>query len=276
MLECRPGHASSEPGTAPGNQEIALSPVVLGLLEAFREWFEIVPATVPSLKESAYRIRHSVYCEDLGFEPPRADGLETDQYDQNALHVLMRHRPSESFIACVRLVRVPTDRPQESLPFERVCTRLNPGIVPHDPVQRIHVAEVSRLAVVRGFRRRKGEMSQETPGSDADLAGGPRQRFPHLLVGLYLGVIAAAMLNEIERLFVLTEPRLAGHLGHLGIGIHQIGAPVEHRGVRVPSMIHVGNMHTGLRPTILPFYDHILESMRGAYAEQADSRDVRA
>ncbi len=253
-----------------------MSPVATGLLEAFREWFDVVPATIPSLKENAYRIRHSVYCEDLGFEPPRADGLETDQYDENALHVLMRHRPSGTFIACVRLVRVPRDRPLEQLPFERVCTHLNPGIVPLDPIQRIRIAEVSRLAVVRGFRRRKGELAQEGPGTDSDTAGAPRQRFPHLLVGLYLGVIAAAMLNEVERLFVLTEPRLSSHLGNLGIGIHQIGAPVDHRGVRVPSMIHVGSMHSGLRPTILPFYDHIVESMRRAYAEQAGSRDVRA
>ncbi|MCC7547484.1 MAG: PEP-CTERM/exosortase system-associated acyltransferase [Burkholderiales bacterium] len=235
-----------------------------------------MPATTTSLKEEAYRIRHGVYCEDLAFEPPRPDGMETDEYDGSALHVLMRHRPTDAFIACVRLVCVPRERPLEGLPFERICRHVNPGIVPVDPIRRLRIAEVSRLAVVREFRRRKGEMLQDSPGSESDLAGGPRQRFPHLLVGLYLGVIAAATLNEIERLFVLTEPRLAGHLNKLGVGIHQIGAPVEHRGVRVPSMIHVSSIHTGPRPTILPFYEHILESMRRGYAQQAGSHGAMA
>ena len=252
-----------------------MSSVVTGLLEAFREWFEVVPATTPHLKECAYRIRHSVYCEDLGFEPLRADGLECDQYDGTALHVLMRHRLTDSYIACVRLVQVPRDQPEMLLPFEHVCTHLDAGIVPADPLQRMHIAEVSRLAVVRGFRRRKGEMAQEGPGADTDLAGGPRQRFPHLLVGLYLGIIAVATLHEIQRLYVLTEPRLSGHLRNLGIGITQVGTPVEHRGVRVPSMIHVASVQTGLRPTVLPFYDHIQDSIRQAYT-RAGSRDVAA
>jgi len=253
-----------------------VSSVVSSLLDAFRDWFEIVPATTPQLRQAAFRIRHSVYCEDLGFEAMRPDGMETDAYDADALHVLMRHRPNDAYIACVRLVRVPRERPEESLPFETLCTDFNPGIVPHEAMQRLHMAEVSRLAVVREFRRRKGELTQEGPGSEADFAGGPRQRFPHLLVGLYLGVMAAATLNEVQRLFVLTEPRLSNHLRNLGLPIVQIGAPVEHRGVRIPSMIHVGSIASGLRPSILPFYEHILEAMKRAYAEQAGSRDVTA
>lgn len=250
-------------------QESLLSSVVTSLLDAFREWFEIVPATTPELKQCAFRIRHSVYCEDLGFEPSRPDGLETDQHDGNALHVLMRHRPTDSFIACVRLVRVSVQQPGELLPFEQLCTNVNVGIVPTEPVQRLHIAEVSRLAVVRGFRRRKGEPEQEAPSTDSDYAGAPRQRFPHLLVGLYLGVIGTAALHEIERLFVLTEPRLAGHLRNLGLQVHQIGPPVEHRGVRIPSMIHTASVAHGLRPMIRPFYDHIRHALELAYSGQS-------
>lgn len=247
-----------------------MSSAVTGLLDAFREWFEIIPATTPELMQCAFRVRHSVYCEDLGFEPSKADGLETDQHDRNALHVLMRHRPTDSFIACVRLVRVPVDKPGELLPFEQLCTNVNAGIVPTEPVQRLHIAEVSRLAVVRGFRRRKGEMEQEAPGTaEADYAGTPRQRFPHLLVGLYLGVISTAALHEIERLFVLTEPRLASHLRNLGLQVHQIGPPVEHRGLRIPSMIHTASVAQGLRPMIRPFYDHIRHTLELAYSGQS-------
>jgi len=245
-----------------------LSPVSSSLLDAFREWFEIVPATTAELRKAAFGIRHRVYCEDLGFEAVRFDGLETDQYDANALHVLMRHRPSDTFIACVRLVRVPPQDPCTHLPFERLCDQLNPNAVPSEPVQRIHIAEVSRLAVVREFRRRRGEAIQAEPGTEEDFAGGPRQRFPHLLVGLYLGVIGAATIHHVERLYLLTEPRLAGHFRNLGLHVVQIGPPVEHRGMRIPSVIHVPSVAQGLRPTTRPFYDHILHSLELAYAGQ--------
>ena len=42
-------------------------------------------------------------------------------------YTLMRHRPTDSFIACVRLVRVPVDKPGELLPFEQLCTNVNAG-----------------------------------------------------------------------------------------------------------------------------------------------------
>ncbi len=243
-----------------------VSSVASNLLDAFRQWFELVPATSAELTREAYRIRHSVYCQDLGFEPIREDGMEMDQYDANAMHLLLRHVPTDAYIGCVRLVRVPLDKPEEPLPFERVCSSLTKGVMPTEPAQRLHIAEVSRLAVVRQFRRRKGEAAQEVPGSEADLSGRPRERFPHILVALYLGVVSMATLTEVTRLYILTEPRLSTHLRNLGLPMSQIGPPIEHRGARVPSMIHVPSIAQAMRPGILPFYDHILRSIEAAMA----------
>jgi N-acyl amino acid synthase of PEP-CTERM/exosortase system len=243
------------------------------VLDAFIRYFEIQPALDAELRDAAFRLRHSVYCEDLGYEPLRADGLETDEHDEHAIHLLVRHRPTLRYAGCVRLVRMPPGDVNARLPFERLCHGLAPGAVPDSAERRVRIAEVSRLAIERGFRRRRGEAQHPAPISEGDFSGAPAFRFPHILVSLYLGVIAAAALHDIQRLFVLTEPRLGDHLHRLGLRVVRIGNPVEHRGLRVPSMIDVQPVADNLQPMVRPLYEHVLNSLRSAYA--ADSGAVR-
>jgi N-acyl amino acid synthase of PEP-CTERM/exosortase system len=235
------------------------------LRHAFERWFEIVPATDAGLRDAAFRLRHSVYCEDLGFEPARADGREQDEHDENALHLLVRHLPSGEWAGCVRLVRIGPGHPGARLPFERVCHGLAPGAVPDAPERRARIAEVSRLAIARRFRRRRGEAHQAAPVSAADFSGAPVLRFPYVLVGLYLGVVAAAVLHDVQRMFVLTEPRLAEHLHRLGLRVIRIGPSVEHRGLRAPSMLDVAPVEQALHPMARPLYQHVLARLRSGY-----------
>ncbi len=221
--------------------------------EGFDKYFEIVPAIDRQLMEAAFRIRHSVYCEDLGWEAPRASGMESDAYDPQSLHCLVRSRGSGEYIGCVRLVLANPGDPQAPLPFERTCSEaidrsvLDPAALPREKV-----AEVSRLAIVGQFRRRKGE--ERTPGTlqDSDFRAASRPRFPWPLIGLYMGVFAIAERQGLEKLFLLAEPRLLRHLNKIGILNRQIGGAVEHRGARMPAVMDVreviANLDTLLRP----------------------------
>ena len=71
--------------------------------DGFKKYFEILPAIGEADRRAAFRIRHSVYCEDLGWEPVRADGLETDEYDGQARHCLVRNRATGEHIGCVQI-----------------------------------------------------------------------------------------------------------------------------------------------------------------------------
>ena len=85
-----------------------------------------------------------------------------------------------------------------------------------------------------------------------------------------LGTLELAALHGIETLFVLTEPRLAGHFARLGVEIKQIGDPVEHRGTRVPSMMSVSSIIDGLNFIVRPLYSVIAEEVRqGVLAQKA-------
>lgn len=233
----------------------------LGL--GFKKYFEVVPALTDELRDHAYAIRHQVYCEELHFEPVRPDRREKDDYDAHSLHCLIRSVAGGEYVGCTRLVLARPGDPSCPLPVEKTCAKtidrsiVDPGSLPRDSV-----AEISRLAVIARYRSRRGE--ERSPAALNDEAFGTRERprFPYLTVGLYLGTIELARQHGISVLLVLTEPRLASHLGRLGVDIRQIGGAVEHRGTRVPSMMSVSRVLDGLNFLVKPLYKVVAEEIR--------------
>lgn len=241
-------------------------PPFLDLRARFAALFSCVPATTDELRNCCFRIRHDVYCRELKFEPVRPDGLETDAFDARSLHCLLRAKESGQLIGCIRLILPDPANPAAPFPLELTCAAtLNRSIVDHAKLARAHVAEVSRLAVISAYRRRKGE--ERDPGSihTGDFGSPDLPRFPYIPVGLYLGMIAQARRHGIETLFVLTEPRLVRHLAFLGVRSKRIGGPVEHRGRRVPSMLSVPGIVKGFGPVVRPLYEAIEAEVDAGY-----------
>jgi len=217
-----------------------------GLSFAARNNYEIIPAFSDALKDEVYRIRHQVYCEELAYEPQRADRREYDEYDAQSLHLLIRDVHNGEFTGCTRLVRVRAEDPYYPLPFEKMCaSTLDRSIVDPAKLPRDTIGEISRLALLSQFRRRKGEEKCEGAFSQ-DIRPLTNLHFPRVLTDLTLGIIALARASGIDTLFVLTEARLARHLRTLGFNFQAIGAPIEHRGQRLPSMMN--DFHCNVRP----------------------------
>ena len=237
------------------------------LATRFQELFELVPAfDEPSLDQVA-RIRHDVYCRDLGWEPLREDGRETDEFDGHSLHCLLRQRVSGEPVGCSRLILTRPRDPFYALPFERSCKEvIDRSIVDPAKLPRQTIGEVSRLAVMSAYRQRRGEASGAVSATDGDFdAHGPNTRFPFVPVSLYLGAAAIALRVGVEQVFVVTEPRLADHFVRIGFDIQVIGGAIEHRGSRVPSMLRTSKVVSGLRPMIRPMYDVIQAAVDEAF-----------
>ncbi len=236
---------------------------------AFKQYFEIVPAVTEELKRAAYRIRHSVYCEDLQFESSRADGLEIDEYDAHSLHLLIRSVNNNAFIGCTRIIRPLSGGNDRCLPFEKICTQaLDYSIIDPSKLPRDKIAEISRLAVLSTFRRRKGETNSPINISEKDFGNEPAPRFPYIPLGLYYGTVELARIHNIEVLFMLTEERLANHFNKLGSKLEFIGAPVEHHGLRFPSMIIISHLLSNLKPIIRPLYQVIAQDIKAGLEEK--------
>ena len=235
--------------------------------EGFRKYFEVLAAFDSITQNDVFGIRHEVYCEELGFEPVRPDRRETDDYDRHSLHCLMRSSSEpHTLVGCNRLVLARPEDPGFPLPFEPTCRApLDRSIIDPARLPRGTIAEVSRLAVRARYRRRKGETKSALALSDDDFGTKEQPRFPYIPIGLYLAVIAMARHEGIETLFMLTEPRLADHFSKLGVKITQIGGPVEHRGIRVPSMMDVDSVIRGLRFFVKPIWKIVIQEIEAGY-----------
>ncbi|HRO55647.1 MAG TPA: PEP-CTERM/exosortase system-associated acyltransferase [Nitrosomonas europaea] len=230
---------------------------------SFRQYFKIVPALTEELKREAYRVRHSVYCEDLQFESSRSDGFEIDEYDAHSLHLLIRSINNDTFIGCTRIIRPSSNSNDRRLPFEKTCAQtLDRSIIDPSRLPADKIGEVSRLAVIAAFRRRKGEKNHPINISEEDFSTGPMMRFPYIPLGLYIGTIELARIHDIRVLFMLTEERLASHFSRLGAQLEPIGAPVEHRGLRFPSMVEINSIISNMRPIFRPLYQAIAEDIK--------------
>ena len=230
----------------------------------FEQYFEIVPALSPALKDEVFMVRHQVFCEDLGFEPQTPDRRENDQYDAQSLHLLIRSVRTGEFVGCTRIIRVLPHDTQPLLPFELICAgAIDLSIVDPAALPRHSIAEISRLAIIAKYRRRKGERDTPAHISDGDFGTQDRPRFPYILVGLYMGTIELARMHDIETLFVLTEPRLALHFRKLGIEIHTVGTPVEHHGTRIPSMMNTSTVCEQIKTR--PLYGTIAKEIAAGF-----------
>jgi N-acyl amino acid synthase of PEP-CTERM/exosortase system len=235
--------------------------------EGFRQLFELTPALDDASRDLVFRIRHEVYCRDLGWEPEREDGRESDEFDRHSFHCLLRRRGTGELVGCTRLIVARPENPDYPLPFEQSSKEvLDRSIVDPARLPRNTVGEVSRLAVLGAFRQRKGEASTPVSVTEDDFGTrGPHARFPFIPVSLYLGAAAMARRAGIEHVFVLTEPRLASHFMRIGFDIRAIGGPIEHRGTRVPSLLSSSKVVAGLRPIIRPLYETIEAAVNEAF-----------
>ncbi|MFA9439030.1 PEP-CTERM/exosortase system-associated acyltransferase [Uliginosibacterium sp. sgz301328] len=254
------------------------SPQGTRLGDGFASRFEIVPALAERTRDEVYFIRHDVYCRELGFEPTRPDCRECDQYDRQAVHCLMRTTADTGhrLVGCARVVLTSPEDRDRPLPFELACRNtlwrgntIDPARLPRD-----RIAEVSRLAIMHEFRRRRGEEARDVSIKASDFGSTSHPRFPFIPVGLYLAAVSMAARCGVEYIFTLTEPRLAQHFGRLGVNIAPIGGPVEHRGIRIPSVMHVPEIIQQIRPSIQPMWQAVTRQIDMGYRQYQDETRV--
>lgn len=252
---------------------LPLSDINLGT--GFKKYFRIASALNEEQKNDVYRVRHAVYCEDLGFEPVRSDHREIDRYDAQSVHCLLSTaEPPHLAVGCARLVLCDPNEPAAPLPFENTCAgALDRSIVDTARLPRQRIGEVSRLAVTAAFRRRKGEDRRQgaVPLREEDFGSTEYPRFPYIPISLYMGAIALARRHGVDTIFILTEPRLATHFARLGVNVQPIGSAIEHRGARIPSMIDVHDVIDNMRTLMKPLWRVVLEQIERGY----EGRDVR-
>ena len=222
------------------------------IADHFTKFLQPQIADCPELIDEVFRIRHNVYCEELSFEEVRANGKESDEFDEHSIFTLIKHKPSNTFTSCVRLVS--SNGPEQLLPIEKYClgSITNKEFSP-ERFNRTEIAEISRLSVKSNFRRRKTDnyKGSETGAISEYIYSKEELRcFPFIAIGLYIAAATMGINTGIKHVYVMMEPRLARRMKFIGIIFHQLGEPVNYHGLRAPYYINAETFMTSLSPEL--------------------------
>ncbi len=217
--------------------------------------------------EKVYRLRYKVYCEEWGFEEKKdyPEGIERDVYDERSTHFAAIREGQ--IIGTVRLIHN-SDR---GLPIEQ-HTRIDEDL---SDLDRDKVAEISRLAVSKDFRKRARDgllyaghvKNPLSPSLFAGMPEGRERRRSDLVTGLYKSMYVESKLTGLEHWFAVIARGLYLLLARYGVVFSQIGPEVEYHGRRAPYIAHIPDLEDQLsitNPKLMREFETALEDAAGS------------
>jgi len=173
----------------------------------------IIYAETPELKKEVFRLRHQVYAIERGFEKPRADGIETDEWDDHSAHALVAF--GGEYVSTARLILPNQNKPEYPLQsLYKDWEKL--------PIDWNETAEISRLACSKARAYILGQNA-----------------VPSMMRYLMKGIFQMSMRHSIWHWVMVGEPALIRLMYRWGIRFSPVGAPVEHHGMRQPCYVSV-------------------------------------
>ena len=202
--------------------------------DIFSRQFSIDLASSDADRERVFDIRFRVFCEELGFAMQNRDGLESDAYDSNSLHCVVRHGASQTDVGCVRLV-LPEER-GGGLPFEKFgLMHVDRKLLDWRQIDPTKCCEISRLAVLEEHRKPLKLFDAPRPVEGVTSIADRRRsgmRMPPVVLSLYQAMVALTLHRGFEWTFMVGETRLARHLSTYNITMHQISPTFDYFGQR--------------------------------------------
>jgi len=212
--------------------------------------FSVILADTPELVHAACRLRYQVYCVERGFEPG-SNGIETDEFDAHARHVLLIHRQSGEIIGTVRVVPPRRSSFDAALPMQRVC---QPGLLRDLPLRT--TGEVSRFAVSKQRRMNLGATAM-------------------VRLSLMQGIVIVSDQLGLTHWCAIMEPFLLRLLQMNSIHFIPVGPLVEYHGLRQPCYGDIQTMLDRIQRDQWDVWNHITLGGRlwygRPYAERAEA-----
>jgi N-acyl-L-homoserine lactone synthetase len=187
-------------------------------IEAVRQEVSVELADTPELIREAHRLRYQVYCLERGYKLD-GEGLEIDEYDTRAHHVVLCHRRSGEVLGTARLVLPSATSPDHSFPVQHVCQI---PLGEHLPIG--STAEVSRFALPK---QREG-VSRATAAV--------------MRLGLVQGLVRMSRELALTHWCAVMEPSLLRLLQMTAIHFQPLGAPLDYHGIRQPCFADINTI----------------------------------
>lgn len=194
----------------------------------FTRQFDILLADNGPLRQRVYQVRHRVFCQELGFEMQNDGELETNEYDDHSLQLLVRDRIANTDIACMRIVE-PLKR-GGGLPFESFgLGYIDRKLFDWKQLEGARCCELSRLAVLENIRRQSNSGVGVVNIEQASIARDIKAFIP---ISLLHAAFALIFASDYEWIFMGAEPRLQRFLARYGFNFRQISPLFDYYGQR--------------------------------------------
>ena len=215
----------------------------------FHSVFNVEMATSPDAINEVFQVRYQVYCIDRPFEDPNCfvDNREHDSYDPRSAHALIRYRATGQSVATVRLVMAGDRADQVDFPMEGPCahrmTRQAQEAIAN--ANRNRIAEISRMAVSREFRKRLNEdktaagVSEEASYSDSENG---KRAVPFISLGLFAAILEMSVKHGITHWMAVMEPAQLRLLKRFGVEFDHVGPVMEYHGLRRPAFTEAASL----------------------------------
>lgn len=239
------------------------------LSDTFKSFFEIEVAATEETVNKVFEVRYQVYCIDRPFEDPDEfpDGRERDAYDPRSAHALIKHRRTGDSVAVVRLVLAGDSPEQSDFPMEGPCfhkmSHQAQDTIAATPRQ--YIAEISRMAVSREFRRRLNEHESPTGVTDQTLyadAESGRRAMPYISLGLFAAILRMSVKHNITHWMAVMEPAQLRLLKRFGVEFDHVGPVMEFHGLRRPAFTEAASLINGILRRRVDVWELITESGR--------------
>jgi N-acyl amino acid synthase of PEP-CTERM/exosortase system len=229
------------------------------LSDEYRQWFELIPADTPALREEAYRLRYQVYCCENHYETPEEHPkhMETDVFDCRSIHSLIIDRANGMTLGTVRLILPEPESLGASFPIQQICSHPLPIKLPMSGT-----AEISRFALSKKLRKLV----------DGDC---PKNLRCSIVLGLMKAIVQMSWKYGITDWLAVMEPSLLRLLRRFGIYFAPVGPMVEYHGVRQPCHANVGRMLERVRQENLDLWKFATDSRVFWNEEKACCADAR-
>ncbi len=236
----------------------------LELAEHYKKYFYTVNANTPELRKLAYQLRYKVYIEDCQFNTKykhstynALEKIECDEYDDDALHALLFHKPTNQAIGNIRLI------PYKPEQFDMLPLEKHGNLDLFDEIDRVDVlrsrqgGEVSRVCLLKSFRQRRFDQIYLSGLSVEEVTD--ERRFPINYLPLCLCLMALQYKYQagLSYSLAMMEKPLATLIRHYGIQHRQIGPFSEYYGRRAPFLISRQETYDNLLPGVRKLYEII-------------------
>lgn len=226
------------------------------------------------LKKEIYKLRYDVYVNEFGFEKKEdhPSGLESDIYDHHSVELAALEQVNANkhqVIGTIRLIL----HSEHGFPIEN-ATPINFSDQ-KPPIDKI--AEISRLAISKDYRRRQGDglfgvesyLKTSEGGilpDDVEIPPADKVRIhPYLILGLFKELYQVSKKLGITHWYMITEKKLWYALKRFDLIFRQIGEPVHYHGLRIPYLGVIAEIEQNLMKKHMNFYRDFLVGLDKQY-----------